>query len=212
MEKQYGQHVRGRIGRLLTLAVFLGLGGSCGLLSAQTIGREVLASGGAEERQTLGTGGDPCLITWSIGEPMGETYTNSKKILSQGFLQGEGFILDTIGMNADMDADSIWGPLGVETERLVEIRCYPNPTHGPLQVVLNPLGTDGMVAEAVLTDLHGRRLQHASVGRLPWQETLDLSAYPGGTYLLRLTLRLSADEAARRPEAVRVKTYKIIKN
>ena len=206
MEKQYGQHVLGRIGRLLTLAVFWVLGGSCGLLSAQTIGREVLASGGAEERQTLGTGGEPCLMTWSIGEPMGETYANSKKILSQGFLQGEGFILDTI------DMDTVWDPLAVEVERMVEILCYPNPTHGPLQVVLNPVGTAGVVAELVLTDMQGRRLYRRSAGRLPWQETLDLSVYPAGTYLLGLTLRLTADGTARRTEAVRVKTYKIIKN
>ena len=206
MEKQYGQRVWGRVERLWPLAVLLGLGGSCGLLSAQTIEREVLSSGGEAKRVTLGTGGVSCLMTWSIGEPIGETYAGSKKILSQGFLQGAGFIVDTIEM------DTAWMPLAVEVDRLVEIRCYPNPTHGPLQVGLNPVGTAGVVAELVLTDMQGRRLYRRSAGRLPCMETLDLSAYPAGTYLLGLTLRLTADGTARRTEAVRVKTYKIIKN
>ena len=210
MEKQHGQCVWGRVGRLWLMAAIVGLAGSCGLLSAQTIEREVLSSGGEAVRQTLGQGGEPCLMTWTIGEPMGETYAGSKKILSQGFLQGEGFILDTIGMDADMD--SAWNPLAVETERLVEIICYPNPTHGPLQVVLNPVGAAGAVADVVLTDMQGRRLYHGSGSRLPWQETLDMSAYPAGTYLLGLTLRLASDAGARQTETVRVKTYKIIKN
>ena len=210
MEKQHGQRVSTHKGGLWRLVAVVGLAGAFGSLSAQTIGREVLSSGGAAERQTLGAGGEPCLMTWTIGEPMGETYAGSKKILSQGFLQGEGFILDTIGMNADMD--SIWNPLAVEAEQLVEIICYPNPTHGPLQVVLNPVGAGSVVADVALTDMQGRRLYHASAGRLPWQEALDLSAYPAGTYLLNLTLRLSPEGGALHTEAVRSKTYKIVKN
>lgn len=206
MEKQHGQRVSTHKGGLWRLVAVMGFAGAFGPLPAQTIERDVLSSGGAAERQTLGSSGKPCLMTWTIGEPMGETYAGSKKILSQGFLQGEGFILDTIGMNTDMDSDTTWRPLALETERLVEILCYPNPTHGPLQVVLNPVGAGGVVAEVVLTDMQGRRLYRGSAGRLPWQETLDLSAYPAGTYLLGLTLRVPSGEA------VRVKTYKIIKN
>lgn len=194
------------MGRLWVMAAILWFGGSFGLLSAQTIEREVLSSNGETKRQTLGVGGESCVMTWTIGEPIGETYAGSKKIISQGFLQGKGFIRDTI------DMDTVWAPLAVETERLVEILCYPNPTHGPLQVVLNPVGAGSVVADVVLTDMHGRRLCHVAAGRLPWQETLDLSAYPAGTYLLGLTLRLASDAATHQTEAVRVKTYKIIKN
>ncbi len=206
MEKQHGQRVLGRKGGLWLPVVLVGLAGSFGLLSAQTIEREVLSSGGEAQRQTLGTGGEPCLMTWTIGEPIGETYAGSKKIISQGFLQGKGFIRDTI------DMDTAWTPLAVEAEQMVEIICYPNPTQGPLQVVLNPVGPAGVVADIVLTDMQGRRLYRGSAGRLPWQETLDLSAYPAGTYLLGLTLRLAPEGVARQTETVRVKTYKIIKN
>ena len=206
MEKQYGQHIGGRCARLWLMAAILGLGGSLGLLSAQTIGREVLSSGGETKRQALGFGGEACLMTWTIGEPIGETYAGSKKIISQGFLQGEGFIADTI------DMDTAWMPLAVETERLVEVLCYPNPTHGPLQVVLNPIGAGSIAADVVLTDMRGRRLHHVPAGRLPWRETLDLSAYPAGTYLLHLTLRLAPEGGALHTEAVRSKTYKIVKN
>ncbi|MDE6440115.1 MAG: hypothetical protein K2K51_03745 [Bacteroidales bacterium] len=206
MEKQYGQHVGGRETRLWLMAAILGLGGSLGLLSAQTIEREVLSSGGETKRQTLGFDGELCVMTWTIGEPIGETYAGSKKIISQGFLQGEGFIRDTI------DMDTAWTSLAVEAEQLVEVLLYPNPTHGPLQVVLNPVGAGHVMGEALLTDMRGRRLYHGPAGRLPWRETLDLSAYPAGTYLLNLTLRLSLDGSARQTEAVRVKTYKIIKN
>ena len=77
MEKQHGQCVWGCVGRLWLMAAIVGLAGSCGLLSAQTIEREVLSSGGEAVRQTLGQGGEPCLMTWTIGEPMGETYAGS---------------------------------------------------------------------------------------------------------------------------------------
>ncbi len=206
MEKQNRRRPTGFAGILWGMVAISWIVNPVGILSAQTLGREVLSAGGSVGQRTLGTGGTPCLVTWTMGEPLNETYAGSKKILSQGFLQGEGFIRDTIGM------DTAWSQLGLEAIRFVEVLCYPNPTRGPLQVSLNPTGACEVVAEAELTDMNGRRLYRCAAGRLPWRETLDLSAYPAGTYVLCLRFTLSGDAAARRSEAMRVRTYKIIKN
>lgn len=210
MKKRNGRNIADFAGirRLLSGLLAVGLAG--GLVcpaSAQTLERAVFSAGGSVERRPLGQGGAPCLVTWTIGEPLNETYAGSKKILSQGFLQGKGYIRDTVGM------DTAWNWLGTEAvARMVEVLCYPNPTSGPLQVWLKPLGACEWTVEAELTDMSGRRLYRPAPGRLPWRETLDLSAYPAGTYLLKLRLMPVGDNVARRAETVGYRTYKIIKH
>lgn len=210
MKKRRGWNATGCL-KARAMALAFGLvclaGALGGRLSAQTVERAVLSAGGSTQRQTLGQGGTPCLMTWTIGEPLNETYAGSKKILSQGFLQGKGYIRDTVGM------DTTWNWLGTEAvARMVEVLCYPNPTSGPLQVWLKSLGACEWTVEAELTDMNGRRLYRPAPGRLPWQETLDLSAYPAGTYLLKLRLMPVGDNVARRAEAVGYRTYQIIKH
>lgn len=177
-----------------------------GLLSAQTVEREALSSGGAGVAATLGTDGARCTMTWTIGEPIGETYAGSKKILSQGFQQGEGFIRDTIGM------DTAWAQLGVEAALSVALSCYPNPTAGLLEIRLDPIGDFPVSAVVELTDLQGRCLYRRSVSGLPWREGADLSAYPAGTYVLTLQVS-AAGQGGTSPSvaAWRRKAYKIIK-
>lgn len=186
------------------------LGG--GELSAQTIEREVISSAGAVvAKAPLGEAGIPCSLTWVIGEVMSETYAGSRKIVSQGFLQGEGFIRDTISM------DTAWMQLGVERGQGVEMLCYPNPTTGPLQLQFRVVSGGNMTVDCVLTDMQGRVLHRQEVGALPKQAAMDLSSYPAGTYFLQVRCRPMgwSPRPGTAPSglttAVSTKVYKIIK-
>ena len=183
----------------------------CGALSAQTIAREVVSSSGAVvAKAPLGEGGAPCSMTWVIGEPIGETYVGSKKIVSQGFLQGEGFIRDTISM------DTAWQQLGVEKGQRIEMLCYPNPTTGPLQVQFREVNYSGgsWMVDCVLTDMRGRSLQKQELGGLPNERMMDLSSYPAGVYFLQVRCRpatWSPRQKAVNGALASTKVYKIIK-
>lgn len=183
---------------LWTASVFSGL-------SAQTVAQEALVSAGAEEKGVLGRGGDDCLLYWAMGEPVVETYAESKKILSQGFWQGEGYIQDTIGM------DTAWYELGVEAAHLLEWVCYPNPTVGPLQLRLRALADVSLAADLWLSDGQGRVLCRRTARELPWQDALDLSAYPAGVYVLTLSWHGAGGVSVGDSGGGRTKCYKIIK-
>ena len=178
-------------------------------MSAQTIGREVISSAGTlVTNKPLGEGGVPCSMTWVIGEPIGETYAGSKKIISQGFLQGEGFIRDTIGM------DTAWMQLGLERGQGIEMLCYPNPTTGPVHLQFRAVKSGGLLVDYVLADRLGRTLYQQEVGSLPNQSEIDLSPYPAGVYFLQVRCRplgWSRRQGAVNGALTSEKVYKIIK-
>jgi YD repeat-containing protein len=79
----------------------------------------------------------------------------------------------------------------------LQVRIYPNPTKGLLQVELAGLAAES-VATATVANLNGQQIISAdAINRV---STIDLSAYPSGTYVLRLVINDKATE------------YKIIKN
>lgn len=66
----------------------------------------------------------------------------------------------------------------------VQLRIYPNPTHGHLKVVLQ--GVDKLQGAIEVYDTQGKRIV-----RLPSAEhenDIDLSPQPNGIYLMRLTI------------------------
>ena len=85
------------------------------------------------------------------------------------------------------------------TEVLEGVSVFPNPTAGRLELRLDlPAAT---YLRATVYDLTGRQLLDRDYGsQLQLSETLDLSAYPAGVYLLRV----QADNAA--------KTIRVMKN
>jgi hypothetical protein len=68
---------------------------------------------------------------------------------------------------------------------LTDLRVFPNPTSGLLEVKLEL--PEASALRATVYDLTGRQLQAYDFGRqLRLNEQLDFSAYPAGIYLLRL--------------------------
>lgn len=77
----------------------------------------------------------------------------------------------------------------------VQVRIYPNPTHGRLNVVIQ--SNDELQGSIEVFDMQGK-----SIVRLPnaeYENDIDLSPQPNGIYLLRLTI------------GTEVSTWKIIK-
>jgi hypothetical protein len=83
----------------------------------------------------------------------------------------------------DTDATS---PLEEQPAAGLQLVIYPNPTAGLLQVELSGMATDE-TAQLALFDLQGENLLQTTVTSqiVP----VDMSKYPAGVYLLRLTLR-----------------------
>lgn len=206
MKKHHGQS--GNTGRYLwgcLLALLYPAGLSAQAVIRDTARQEVLVSAGGSAMGTLGRGGAGCTVYWSVGEPVVETYAGSKKVLTQGFWQADGYIRDTVEM------DTAWLDLGLEAVRLAELVCFPNPTDGPLRLQLRRMTDVSMAAELWLSDGQGRVLCRKAVRDWPWQGTMDLSAYPAGVYVLTLSLRPWNGAGGVEPAERRLKSYKIIK-
>ena len=77
----------------------------------------------------------------------------------------------------------------------VQVRIYPNPTHGHLKVVLQ--GVDELQGAIEVYDTQGKRI--AYLPKVEQENDIDLSPQPNGIYLLRLTI------------GTEVSTWKIIK-
>jgi len=86
--------------------LFLGiLSGTSMLINAQSVSPDVIASGGDYYSNANGS------ISWTLGEPMGETYTSVNNILTQGFQQPWDFGMNIPNAQTPVNADA-----------------YPNPT------------------------------------------------------------------------------------
>lgn len=77
---------------------------SAGLLRAQSVTPEVISSAGDYFANTNGS------VSWTLGEPMGETYVSSNNFLTQGFQQPWDF--GTV----------------INGNQPVNAEVYPNPT------------------------------------------------------------------------------------
>lgn len=158
----------------------------CVLLGAQRVQAQVEADfsvlSPAGGTTTMGAGNQAIVVDWNLGEPItGAFGTNdhfdaSKKRLTQGFEQGEGFIEDPFGEDT-LD-------LGNANAMVLNgVRVYPNPVKDNLHVVL-PDGQDPTYTLS-LRDLRGTLLssrRQAAAGSY----SLNMSPYPMGVYLLEV--------------------------
>ena len=156
------------------LPVMLAVAGSA---SAQTEAAfSVLSAAGGS--QTVSVGGQTLTCDWNLGEPLTETFGSypgfdaSKKRLTQGFEQGEGFIEDPFAQD-----------LGNEYGEEPDIRVFPNPVRQYLNVVLpEEAGAAGTLR---LRNLHGALLyvrREAKAGGYG----LDMTGLPDGVYVLEV--------------------------
>ncbi|MDD5570755.1 MAG: T9SS type A sorting domain-containing protein [Bacteroidales bacterium] len=132
---------------------------ACGYAYSQSISPEVIATSGDYFVGTSTT------LSWTLGEPVTETFTGTNNILTQGFQQK--FDISTIQE---------------ERENIYQINVYPNPTNDILNVIIN-LGIDNNYT-AQLFDMQGKLLVSDSfTGN---NENVSMAAFAAGNYLLRI--------------------------
>lgn len=157
------------------LILLLGLSG-VGWADAQSLSPEVIASAG-EHFATASA-----QLSWTLGEPLIETYTAGQAQLTQGFHQ------------TNLSVVSVDGPVAVFAARV-----YPNPASGWLNVEA-PEAPQTFGVE--LLDASGRLLQSLPATAPTTLRTLDLSGCAPGLYLLQL----------RSQDGQNIQTFKIEKH
>jgi hypothetical protein len=143
--------------QLTTILIFC-----CFLLQGQTIQNEVISSVG-ESSTTSSTS-----VSWTIGEPIIETGSNTTNILTQGFHQSY-FIVTSIEEN-----------LSIIDFKLV---LYPNPTAGMIQLYYS-LG-DEEELEYRFISINGKELDSGNLLR-ETELQLDLREYESALYFLNV--------------------------
>jgi hypothetical protein len=132
---------------------------ACGYAYSQSVSPEVIATSGDYFVGTNAT------LSWTLGEPVTETFTGTNNILTQGFQQK--FDISTIQE---------------EHENIYQISVYPNPTNDILNVIIN-LGIDNNYT-AQLFDMQGKLLiSNSFTGN---SENINMSSFTSGNYLLRI--------------------------
>jgi hypothetical protein len=104
-------------------------------------------------------------LDWSLGQIAVSTLVSDQAILTQGLLQEDILITQ----------------IGPSSEKLPEIKIYPNPTAGDLIIFIS----DNMPLKYNLTDLNGRLLLKGQC--LDIENTLDLNNLPVGEYILNVS-------------------------
>ena len=143
--------------QLTTILIFC-----CFLLQGQTTQNEVISSVG-ESSTTSNTS-----VSWTIGEPIIETGSNTTNILTQGFHQSY-FIVTSIEEN-----------LSIIDFKLV---LYPNPTAGMIQLYYS-LG-DEEELEYRFISINGKELDSGNLLR-ETELQLDLREYESALYFLNV--------------------------
>lgn len=145
---------------------------TAGVLCSQ----EVISSSGG----TVSAGGYE--VSWTLGEPVIETFTGTNNILTQGFHQTRltATALDEIRFPG------------------LELTVYPNPTSYILNI--RSTGRDDLKLQYRFFDMDGKLLFMNEMDKNP--EELGLLPFAGGNYLLRVETT-NGDP---------IQTFKIVKN
>ena len=136
---------------LLTIILLIGT-----VLTAQ----EVISSGG----ETQSASGYE--ISWTIGEPVIETFTGSTNILTQGFHQSKLTVT----------------PITEFLNSRIELKVFPNPTSDFVLIQFNELVEN---SGYTLFNLTGKVLESELLTSTSTK--LDLKNYASGQYILKLT-------------------------
>ncbi len=111
-------------------------------------------------------------VSWSMGEPITESFFNNGIILTQGFQQSK---LEPVSIPPDK----------IFSETEVQVFPIPTPAKVMVRIIKESASLEG---EALLTlfDMLGNRLFTETLAGS--EKELDLSGLPGSTYFLRITL------------------------
>jgi hypothetical protein len=145
---------------------------------AQSVTPDVLATAGDFYSQSVGS------ISWTLGEPMGETYIQTNNHITQGFQQPWDFGTGVAAAPTPVNADA-----------------YPNPTNDVVNLQFGDNATGLYVIEVFNT--LGQRLSASQFTASPSaRTTVSLSDYADGIYFVTVR-KIDSNEAS---------TFKITKN
>lgn len=152
--------------------------GSFVLAKAQSVSPDVLATAGEFYSNSSGS------ISWTMGEPMGETYTNTNNILTQGFQQPWDFGTNVTSGSAPVNAD-----------------VYPNPTADVVHLQFGDNSNGQYVIEVYNT--LGQQMSATQFTAAPSsQATVSLAEFANGVYFVTVH-KVDGSETS---------TFKITKN
>ena len=142
------------------LSAFLSL-----MAQAQTINQDVIASDGNYSVSPSGS------VSWTIGEPVVDTYIGATTVLTKGFHQPHIIILSSIP----------------ELNSSGTIFAYPNPVVDNLQLDFSKMAKG--VYSINMHDVAGKLLSQSKVlvNSDSFQNSLSLSQYTQGFYLVKIT-------------------------
>ena len=146
---------------------------------AQQLSPSVLAvSGGTARTPTM-------VLDWTVGESVVETVTASDRLYTQGFHQPLLLVSEQPNL-ADADAG-------------YKFTVAPNPVVSSLRIDIT--APESGQLQLLLTDLRGRQYNLPVVPANTPSTQIDMTAYPAGTYLLRIG----------KANGPLLKSYKIVK-
>jgi len=148
-------------------------------LRAQSLSPEVISSAGDVLTSSGGS------VSYTIGEPVSETFSATPNILTQGFQQPW-----TVSLAGIPEQDELNG-----------IYAYPNPVKDDLLIDFTAVKNGSYILK--ITDVAGKELENKKLetGAGAFIQRVSLSAYENGIYFIGI---ISADKAY-------VKTFKIVK-
>ncbi len=138
---------------------------------SQSIDREVIGSAGNYSNT------DDFSLSWTIGEPITETFSSNDYMLFQGFHQGE-YIVE-IPENIENGFGNIHFDL------------YPNPAGDFLIIKLNE--PDKRTFKIHSYALNGKKLLSTEINPFENQKRLDLSNFGSGTYIIKIVNKVKSE-------------------
>ena len=161
-----------------TFLVFGLVAGFTMIGKAQSVSPDVIASAGDFYQNASGS------ISWTLGEPMGETYSSANNWLTQGFQQPWDF-----------------GTGVVPSLNPVSAEAYPNPTDDVVNLQFGD-NSSGLYVIEVFNTL-GQRLSTSQFTASPSaRATVSLQDYADGIYFVTV----------RKSDGTESSTFKITKN
>lgn len=131
------------------------------LVSLHLFGQQVISSAGGQGKGTT------IELSWTIGEPVIETFSNGNTILTQGFNQSN------LKVTA-IDEISLSG---------FKLQVYPNPVSLKLNLEVMKGDQENLSYELFSSD--GRLISRSLFNVLPGQ--INMETYSSGSYLLKIS-------------------------
>lgn len=151
---------------------------AAGIVNAQSVSPEVIASAGDSYTNASGS------ISWTLGEPMGETYSSANNILTQGFQQPWDF-----GTNVS----NPFTPVNAE--------LFPNPTTDFVNLQFGN-NSNGLYVIEVCNAL-GQQISSSQFVATPFARTsVSLVDFADGFYFITV----------RKADGTESSTFKITRN